>query len=56
MNGAYNNIKEIGAFVIWVSKGFKGSFKDCMKGHKGFYIGILLIILFVFIAPLMAPE
>ena len=43
------HIEDLGAFILWLLKGFKGSFEDCKKGSLALYVGIISIIVFVII-------
>lgn len=47
--GAFGNIEDLGALVIWFFKGFRGSFKDCKKGYSALIVGIGVILLFVLV-------
>ena len=49
MGGAFGNIEDLGALIIWLFKGFKGTFKDCKKGYNAFYLGVGLILLFIMV-------
>ncbi len=43
------HIEDLGAFILWLLKGFKGSFKDCKKGYTALCVGISVVLLFIFI-------
>lgn len=46
---SYDILKELGAFIIWVSKGFKGSYSSCQQNKYAFEIGLGMVILVIFI-------
>jgi len=40
-------VEDLGAFIIWLFKGFKGSYKECKKSRYALAVGLLAILLFV---------
>jgi len=43
------NIEDLGAFIIWLLKGFKGSFKEHQNNKYALLVGIIVVLLFIFI-------
>jgi len=42
----YNLIRELGAFIIWMSKGFKGKYSNIRDNYKySFYLGFIVAVL-----------
>lgn len=42
-------IISLGAFFIWIFKGFKGTYRYCKKNKHSGTVGVLVIMLFVLI-------
>jgi len=49
MNGAFGNSEDLGAFIIWAGKLFKGKFEDRRDNKYSFIIGLGSIIVSILI-------
>jgi len=47
--GSYGNIEDLGALIIWIFRGFRGTFKECKNSRYSFEIGFGFIIFVVLI-------
>ncbi len=46
---SYDILKELGALVIWVSKGFRENYSSCKQNKYAFEVGLGVVILVIFI-------
>ncbi|WGH75937.1 hypothetical protein P8625_01860 [Tenacibaculum tangerinum] len=49
MGGGYSSIRDLGAFLIWMLKGFRGKYSEWRENENAFILGLSFIIVVVLI-------
>lgn len=46
---SYDILNKLGSLIIWVSKGFNGSYLNCQQNKYTFEVGLEVVVLVIFI-------